>query len=227
MQSSNASTPGSSANSRINTLKAHILPNRRAPEDIAAFPAALKRVANPHLVGNFAPTPEEGHWDEIKILEGKVPDGLNGQFLRIGPNPKFDFDGHPYHIFDGDGFIHAVNFVAGDKAPSYTKRWVRTRRLLTSMKRGYDVGEMGEQGLGSFSYFEHVRDTLLPSAAEKGHRMGKANTAMVHHHSKLLALEEADKPYEVLSSFDGETNLRTVGRWVEDGGEEERRLTLN
>ena len=41
-------------------------------------------------------------------IEGKVPAALRGTFLRIGPNPRFDFRDKPYHVFDGDGMIHKV-----------------------------------------------------------------------------------------------------------------------
>ena len=38
--------------------------------------------------------------------------------------------------------------------------------------------------------------TLWPGVLnEDGVRMGKANTSLLYHHNKLLALEEADLPY--------------------------------
>jgi hypothetical protein len=35
---------------------------------------------------------------------------------------------------------------------------VRTKRLVASEKRGFDVSEIGEQQFGSFNYSEHVFD---------------------------------------------------------------------
>ena len=37
----------------------------------------------------------------VACIEGALPAGLVGTFLRIGPNPAFDFEDKPYHVFDG------------------------------------------------------------------------------------------------------------------------------
>ena len=118
-----------------------------------------------------------------------------------------------YHTFDGDGYMHGITFFGTEALPTYTKRYVHTRRLLTSIKRGFDVAEIGEQGFGQFDFFPYVTDSLLPNPSHPNHRMGKANTNMVAHNNRLFALEENDKPYEVIASVDGDVNLRTMGRF--------------
>ena len=63
------------------------------------------------LKGGFRPVVQEISTDlslSSCCIEGKVPAGLRGTFLRIGPNPRFDFQNKPYHVFDGDGMIHKV-----------------------------------------------------------------------------------------------------------------------
>jgi len=169
---------------------------------------------NPYLIGNFEPTPNEGEFLNLKVSEGAVPTDLRGSYLRVGPNPRFDFKNLPYHAFDGDGFVHAFSFPCDENSPTYVKRWVRTRRLVTSELRGFDIGEMGEQALGSFSYFEHVTDTKAPGHSRAhGHRMGKANTNLVTYANRVFSLEEQDMPYELVASWDPSSHIRTVGRF--------------
>jgi len=192
------------------------LPNP-APD---ADDAVARGAVNAHLIGNFAPTSEEGHFEDVEVTWGAVPaDMAPGQFLRVGPNPRYSFAGLPYHVFDGDGFVHCVSFKSaadGARRCTYTKRWVRTRRLVTAERRGFDVAELGEQAYGRLGYMGAVVDGD-PDSPQPGHRMGKANTAMVAHAGRVLVLEEADKPYHIVASWDGESNLRTVGRFDFNG----------
>jgi len=127
---------------RVQALQSHLT--------AAASASHAPTTHNPHLVGNFRPTQTEGFLGAIKVLDGQIPGWLHGQFLRVGPNPKFDFDNKPYHAFDGDGFVHAVTF--SDGSAKFTKRFVRTRRLVASEARGFDVAEMGMMAEGDFSY---------------------------------------------------------------------------
>ncbi|KAH9710190.1 Carotenoid 9,10(9',10')-cleavage dioxygenase 1 [Citrus sinensis] len=73
-----------------------------------------------YLSGNFAPVPDET--PPTKDLH----DCLNGEFVRVGPNPKFA-PVAGYHWFDGDGMIHGLRIKDG-KA-TYVSRFVRTSRL--------------------------------------------------------------------------------------------------
>ena len=103
---------------RIGKLAAHLSP---APASAsAASPLVNKRpgdeAANPvptsfFVKGAFRPVTKELSTDlslSSCCIEGKVPVGLRGTFFRIGPNPRFDFENKPYHVFDGDGMIHKV-----------------------------------------------------------------------------------------------------------------------
>ena len=56
-------------------------------------------------------------------VTGRVPDRLNGWYLRNGPNPH---DAASGHWFFGDGMIHGVR-LDGGRATSYRNRWVRTK----------------------------------------------------------------------------------------------------
>ena len=62
---------------------------------------------------------------ELKV--GKVPDDLNGVFLRNGPNPRVLPRSGRHHWFDGDGMVHAVRFAGG--RVWYCNRQLETPRL--------------------------------------------------------------------------------------------------
>ena len=46
----------------------------------------------------------------------------------------------PYHVFDGDGMVHMVQFESNGSA-SYSNAWVRTRRLNKDAERGFTYGD--------------------------------------------------------------------------------------
>nr|CAB3466645.1 unnamed protein product [Digitaria exilis] len=78
------------------------------------------------LSGNFAPVVDETPPAPDLPVRGHLPECLNGEFVRVGPNPKF-VPVAGYHWFDGDGMIHAMRIKDG-KA-TYVSRYVKTARL--------------------------------------------------------------------------------------------------
>ncbi len=117
--------------------------------------------------------------DEIDALdlpvEGTLPPELTGRYFRNGPNPPPGQD--PGHWFTGDGMIHGVRLRDG-RAEWYRNRWVRTRKLA------------GAQFVG-------------PAGIDLSAVI--ANTHVIHHADKILALVENGLPYEVTGE------LETVG----------------
>jgi len=128
-------------------------------------------------MGNFGPVRSEDDF-ELEIV-GEIPAGLAGAFYRNGPNPQFS-PREPYHLFVGDGMIHGF-FIEGGKA-RYRNRWVRTPRWQTE----HAAGKALFGGLGTPSD---------PSVA--GLDGGVANTNIVHHAGKLMALVESHAPFEI------------------------------
>lgn len=147
--------------------------------------------------GLFRPVVEEA--DNVEcVVEGQIPTDLDGIFFRNGPNPKFaPTENDTYHYFDGDGMIVKVDISSG-KA-TFTHKWVRTERFQDDQRQGSSVYEFGAMAVGKPQY-----DKVMNS---EGLRMGKANTSIVFHHGKLLALEEGDQPYHI--SVD---TLETIGK---------------
>jgi carotenoid cleavage dioxygenase len=136
-----------------------------------------------YLTGLMAPVADELDVTDLAI-QGDLPDGLRGLFLRNGPNPQFPPAGR-YHPFDGDGMVHGVTIEDG--RASYRNRWIESRGLLAERRRG-------RAAYGGLSEF------VMPDAelvAEGGMMKNTANTHTVRHAGRLLALLEAAPPTEL------------------------------
>ena len=86
----------------------------------------------PDLSGNLFPVAEETDVARCEV-EGEIPEGLRGSFVRNGPNPMFEPIAR-YHMFDGDGMLHGFTF--GDDGVSYRNRWIRSRGLRRELEHG-------------------------------------------------------------------------------------------
>jgi carotenoid cleavage dioxygenase-like enzyme len=107
--------------------------------------------------------------------EGSIPAELNGWYLRNGPNPRAG-EGH---WCVGDGMVHGVRLENG-RAAWYRNRWVRTESF----------------------------DEPVPLYNDDGTRnlhSSIANTHVVRHAGKTLALMEFSLPYEISN------DLKTLG----------------
>ncbi|KAJ4829993.1 Dixin [Turnera subulata] len=160
-----------------------------------------------YLTGNFAPVDESPPVKDLPV-KGHLPECLNGEFVRVGPNPKFA-PVAGYHWFDGDGMIHGMRIKDG-KA-TYVRRYVRTSRLKQEEYFGgakfMKVGDL--KGLfGLLMVNMHLLRTKL-KVLDVSYGNGTGNTNLIYHHGKLLALQEADKPYVVKVLEDGD--LQTIG----------------
>ncbi|MEV6720876.1 carotenoid oxygenase family protein [Streptomyces xanthochromogenes] len=162
-----------------------------AAPNIATTPGtAASQPSAPHLAGNFAPVAEELTTHELTVT-GAIPPELTGWYVRNGPNPQ---DAASAHWFFGDGMVHGVR-LEGGRARSYRNRWVRTS-TFTDGARVHD-----RQG----------RTDLTA---------GAANTHVVRHAGRTLALVESSFPYaldcrpgrelETLGSYDFDGRLTTA-----------------
>lgn len=105
-------------------------------------------------------------------VEGAIPPELNGWYLRNGPNPREA----TAHWFTGDGMVHGVRLENG-RAAWYRNRWVRTE----SFERPFPV-------------YNADGTRNLHSAV--------ANTHVVRHAGRTLALVESSLPYEITNELD-------------------------
>ena len=110
-------------------------------------------------------------------VEGAIPAELDGWYLRNGPNPRQA----TAHWFTGDGMIHGVR-IEGGRAEWYRNRWVRTD-----------------------SFDEDF--PLYNADGTRNLRASVANTHVVNHAGKTLALVESSLPYEITN------DLETLGAY--------------
>ena len=129
-----------------------------------------------HLQGNGRPTQEELTLTDLKVV-GRIPAELDGRYLRNGANPLTGMSDHP---FFGDGMIHGVRLRDG-KAQWYRNRYVQT------------------------PFIKDPSINILDPNVTLDMTCSKANTHIVGHAGKILALEEGHFPYVL----DGDLN--TVG----------------
>ena len=194
---------------RLKVLASHLqsepLPNIRPGDDVA------KQVATSFFVKDaFAPRTSELSIQiamAAAVVKGDLSTELSqlrGCFYRIGPNPQFDFKNKPYHVFDGDGMIHQIQFH-GDGTLTYRNKFIRTEAYELDTGRNFSFSIMGEaaeyKSTGSMSWLKYAQSP-----------MGRANTALISHNNRLLALFEQDVPY----SIDPES-LETLGKVLDYG----------
>lgn len=141
---------------------------------------------NLYLAGAYAPVQEEVTLTSLPV-EGRIPDHLDGRYLRIGPNPVAD-PGPDYHWFLGDGMVHGLRLRDG-RAEWYRNRFVRSPKVAA------ELGEEPHRGAKP-----HAGMDFSP------------NTNIVGHAGRTLALVEGGpRPYELTEDLD------TVGPCDFDG----------
>jgi len=133
-------------------------------------------MTNRYLEGAFAPLQDEFTLTDLQVT-GTIPECLDGRYLRNGPNPIGEIDPALYHWFIGDGMVHGIRIRDG-KAEWYRNRWVR--------------GPLAAKLLGE-----------APPAGHVGVSPIAANTNVIGHAGKTLALVEAGLPaYELTDELD-------------------------
>jgi all-trans-8'-apo-beta-carotenal 15,15'-oxygenase len=140
------------------------------------------------------------HDCDLEVVEGTLPTNLTGTMFRVGPG-RLEFAGEPYnHLFDGDGMVSRFTFDG--RSVRFRNRYVHTREFLHEES----AGKLLYRGFG----------TNIPGGWwHNSFRMrikNVANTALVLHGGKLLALWEAGLPHEI----DPET-LETLGPYTYQG----------
>jgi carotenoid cleavage dioxygenase-like enzyme len=141
---------------------------------------------NPYLRGNYAPVQVERTDHDLEVT-GTLPDALDGQLLRTGPNPAGPV-GDNHHWFLGDGMVHGIDISTG-KARAYRNRFVRTSKVAESRP---DLPAVG---------------TTPPGAMNPGN----GQVHVIEHAGRILALGEVGLPYELTRELD------TVGPYTFGG----------
>ena len=136
---------------------------------------------NPYLEGNFAPVLQETTAIDLPVV-GRLPDELDGRYLRNGPNPVVAPEPDSYHWFIGDGMVHGIRLREG-RAEWYRNRWVRSAQVAAAL------GEEPRHGAA-------VHADMDPAP----------NTNVIGHAGRTFAIVEAGgRPYELTDE------LETIG----------------
>ena len=135
--------------------------------------SAVAETTPSHLRGNGRPVTEELTLADLKV-NGKIPEELNGRYVRTGPNPITGTSTHP---FLGDGMLHGMRLRDG-KAEWYRNRYVQTPFITDPSVDVLDLSVMMDM------------------------KSSKANTHVMGHAGKILVLEEGHFPYVVDGQLD-------------------------
>ncbi len=151
----------------------------------------------PLYQGWGAPQRSETDVRDLEVVSGAIPPELNGVLLRCGPDRQYPPSTGEDVFIDGEGMVHMFRFENGHA--DYRSRWVHTER--------FKLQEKARRSLFGRYRNRHTND---PSVA--GAHMGTANTNLIWHAGKMLALKEDDLPYEL-----DPVTLETVGKYDYDG----------
>jgi all-trans-8'-apo-beta-carotenal 15,15'-oxygenase len=133
--------------------------------------------------------------EELPVVEGALPGELRGVLYRNGPG-RMEAGGVRYqHPFDGDGLV--LRFAFDGTRVRYRNRFVRTRESIEEAR----AGRMLYRTFGT-NLPGGLRANLFRLRIKNA-----ANTSVVLHAGKLLALWEAGLPHELDAA-----TLETIGR---------------
>src|SRR5215469_16428454 len=111
-------------------------------------------------------------------VEGRIPDKLSGGFYAVGPDPQYPLA--PGNIpFDGEG--HVRLFRIRDGRVDYRSRYVKTERYLAQDRSRRQLMPM-------------YRNPSVDDPSVKGLSRSTANTHVIQHRNRLLALKEDSAP---------------------------------
>jgi carotenoid cleavage dioxygenase len=116
-------------------------------------------------------------------VEGELPEGLHGGFYRLQCDFAYPPPANEWASgFNGDGHVSRFWFEGG--RAHYRGRYVRTERLMAERAAGRRL-------------FGVYRNRLTDQPEARGLNRSAANTNLVWHAGRMLALKEDALPYEI------------------------------
>lgn len=137
--------------------------------------SSLRKSEHPYLSGAWTPLLAEVDAGDLAVVEGRIPDDIDGVYLRNTENQVHEPLGR-FHPFDGDGMIHAISFAGG--RASYRNRFVRTRCFAAEQQANQSLwgGLMDPPGT-----------SLRPGFTAHGGVKDASSTDVVVHGGKILS----------------------------------------
>ena len=166
----------------------------------AELPIKQRILPGCELQGYETLSDELSYWISLDKVIGEIPAGLEGTLFLNCPGRNKIGDQQYGHWFDGDGMISAVTFKDG--RVHYKNRYVRTPKYVNETA----AQKILYRGVG----------TQIPGGPLKNMFRAPgnaANTSVILHGGKLLALWEGGKPWEL-----DPATLETEGEYSYDRG---------
>lgn len=132
------------------------------------------------------------HYQSDAVVSGRWPEELRGALYRTGPAQHEVHGYRNHHWFDGDGMVHAYRISA--KGVRHEARLVETAKVKA------------ERSAGRALYPGLVSAPPDAAGLTGPNDLNPANTSILYHHGRLLALWEGGSPYEI-----NEETLATEG----------------
>jgi len=140
-------------------------------------------------------------------VDGEIPADLRGTFFRCGAEHQFP----PLHgddiFINGDGMLSSFRFEDGHV--DFKCKFVRTEKFLA-------------ERAARRALFGNYRNPFSDDPSVAGTERGTANTNIIWHGGKLLALKEDSHPMRI-----DPVSLETLGRWDFDGALKSKTFTAH
>jgi carotenoid cleavage dioxygenase-like enzyme len=158
---------------------------------LGAAEKASAAAANPFLEQGYTPVLDELTTGDL-MVRGELPREIAGTYLRNGPNPAYPPISYTYPL-DGDGMIHALVFEEG--RVRYRNRFVMTAGLKADRRAGHTIyGGLMDPIVPDPKY--------VPPDGDPNRFKNVANTNVISHAGRILALYEGGLPYEMTPALE-------------------------
>lgn len=180
-------------------------------KSIIYFITPQKYSSDPNFDQLTRPIHDELSISNLNISKGKIPEDLNGYYVRNGPNPHFQPRGN-IHIFDGDGMLHSVQIEDG--FATYKNKWVRTEKFLVEEKEKRTITFGLNEAFSPVPTILSLVDRYWYGIEIKDQM--PSNTSVVFHANKLLSLHEAQLPFEMdIETLNTKQKMDFQGKWTD------------
>ncbi|KAM0718116.1 hypothetical protein Q7P37_006448 [Cladosporium fusiforme] len=196
---------------------------------------------HPYLSGNFAPIQQTIPLTPCAYT-GSIPEELaGGQYVRNGSNPVSNSDlGRDAHWFDGDGMLSGVSFHKDDQtgavSPEFVNQFILTDLYLSAISSdrlkvpilpsiATLVNPLARVVYVTLRILRTILLVILshlPGSKQKIKKISVANTSVIYHDGRALALCESGPPMRVQLP-----ELETVGWYNGSSAEGEPKDTTS